>query len=100
MQGHTQAVAMLSMAQQMLPANSGLRSMVGKFIPILEQHYDIAARLLIVTVRRQNQELGKQLSGRMMGGQQAMIGRGRGRIPRCTGSIVVGGFMAGVGGQF
>lgn len=63
--GHTQAIAMLNMAEHMLPANNGLRSMLGNMVPIMEQHYDIASRLQIATVRRQNGGLGSKM-GTMM----------------------------------
>lgn len=63
--GHTKAIAMLSMAEHMLPANDGLRSLLGKMVPILVQHYDIASHLQIATVRRQNQELGDKLNAKM-----------------------------------
>lgn len=57
MTSHTRAIGTLSLYRAMLPHN-GLRAMLGKMIPILEQHYDIAARLHIATVRRENSAVG------------------------------------------
>lgn len=56
--GHTRAIGTLSLYRAMLPHN-GLRAMLGKMIPILEQHYDIAARLHIAAVRRENAAVGE-----------------------------------------
>lgn len=59
--GHARAIGTLSLYRGMLPHN-GLRAMLGKMIPILEQHYDIASRLHIATVRRENSAVGQAWS--------------------------------------
>lgn len=67
-QGHTQAIALLSLAQHRLPQGNGLRSLLNNLIPILQQHYEIAAALRIATIRQQNAELGDQLGQTVKGG--------------------------------
>lgn len=69
-QSHTHAIARLSMMQQMLPQNSGLRSLLGNMVPVLEQHYDIASRLQLATLREHNRELGNRMSAQMQKGGQ------------------------------
>lgn len=61
--GHTRAIGTLSLYREMLPHN-GLRAMLGTMIPILEQHYDIAARLHIASVRRENSTVGTVWKGK------------------------------------
>lgn len=68
--GHTHAIATLSMAEHMLPSGNGLHSMLGNMIPILEEHYDIASRLQVAAVRRQNAELGDNIQSMMAKGGQ------------------------------
>jgi predicted outer membrane protein len=66
--GHTQAIAMLSMAEQTFRNDSSLHSMLSKFVSVLDQHYEMASALEISAVRRQNSQLGAHLSAMMMKG--------------------------------
>ncbi len=65
-----QAIAMLSMAEQTFRNDRSLHSMLSKFIGVLDEHYDMASALKIDAVRRQNNQLGTQLSAMMMKGGQ------------------------------